>query len=111
MATSGQVQVLGQPQQVPRDPAFDVQAVVHQLAEVVLLAEDVAEFRGGLHRLPVLAESQPGLDLAGRAARGGDQPFGVGVEQFTVEAGPLAEDGSREAMEEARNRFRMPALL
>ena len=40
----------------------------------------------------VLAQPQPGLDLAGRAAGGGDEPFRVGVQQLTVQPGPFAED-------------------
>ncbi|CAH0323026.1 hypothetical protein SRABI128_04982 [Microbacterium sp. Bi128] len=87
-----QVQVLGQAQEVTGDAPLDVQAVVHELTEVVLRPEDVAELRRGLQGFAVLAEPQPGLDLAGRAAGGGDEPFRVGVQQLTVQPGPFAED-------------------
>ena len=63
------LQFLRQPQQVRGDPALDVQAVVHQLAEVVLLAEDVLVLGGRLLGLGVLAQPQPGLDLARRGSR------------------------------------------
>ena len=43
------------------DPGLDVEAVVHQLEEVVLLAEDVLVLGGGPQRFVVLAEPQPGL--------------------------------------------------
>ena len=86
------VQFLGQAQQVAGDAPLDVQAVVHEFAEVVLGAEDVAEFGGRLDGFPVLAEPEPRLDLAGRAAGGGDQAFRVGVQQLTVQPGPFAED-------------------
>ncbi len=87
-----QVEVLGQPQQVPRDPAFDVQAMVHQFAEIVLRTKNVTEFRSSFKGLAVLAQPQPGLDFPRRAASGGDQAFGVCVQELAVQARPLAED-------------------
>ena len=51
------------------DAALDAEAVVHDLGEEVLLAEDVAELGGGLHGLVVLAEPQPGLHLAATGSR------------------------------------------
>ena len=81
-----QVQLLGQPQQVVTRPALDVEAVVHQLAEVVVGPEDVAVVRGRLDRGVVLAETQQGLHLAGGAAGGGDDAVGVGLEQLAVHA-------------------------
>ena len=44
----GQVQLLSQAVQVLLHVAFDVEAVVHDLAVEVVLAEDVAEVAGGL---------------------------------------------------------------
>jgi hypothetical protein len=58
--------------------------VVHQLEEEVLLAEDVLELRGGRPGLLVVADAQPGLDLAGRAAGGADEPLGVLVQQLAI---------------------------
>ena len=72
-----QLEVVGQSQQAVADPRLDVQAVVHQLEEVVVPAEDVAELGGAGAGLVVVADAQPGLDLPGRAAGGGDQPAGV----------------------------------
>ena len=106
------VQVLGQAQQVAGDPPLDVQAVVHELAEVVLRAEDVAELGGGLQRFAVLAQPQPGLDLPGRAAGGGDEAFRVGVRAAPGPAAAICRRPSpARRCEEARNRFRMPTLL
>src|SRR5262249_57014001 len=70
-------------QAVP-DPLLDLQAVVHDLDEVVARAEDVAVRGGGRDRLVVLAEPQPGLHLAGGAAGGGDDSLGVRGQQFAV---------------------------
>ena len=81
-----QLQVLGELEQVAGDPLLDPQAVVHELAVVVLGAEDVAELRRGLPRLLVLAQAQAGLHLAGGAAGGGDEALAVGVQQLAVHA-------------------------
>ncbi len=85
------VQFLGQAQQVLGDAALDVQPVVHEFAEVVFLAEQVLEFRGGGLGLVVLAQAQLGLDLAGGAPRRGDDALVVGVEQVAVQPRVLAE--------------------
>ncbi len=81
------VQLLGQAQQVLADLLLDGQAVVHQLQEVVLLAEDVLVGAGRLDGLLVLPEPQPGLHLAGGAAGGGDDAGGVGGDQLAVHPG------------------------
>ena len=64
-----ELQVLGQAQEVGTGAALDLDAVVHELAEEVVRAEDVAVVGGGLARLLVLADLQPAVDLARRAAR------------------------------------------
>ena len=79
-----EVEVLGQPQQVLADAALDGQAVVHQLHEVAVGPEDVAELGRAGDRLVVLAQPQVGLDLPRRAAGRGDEPLAVGVEQLAV---------------------------
>jgi hypothetical protein len=98
-----QAEVHREAQKVLLDAALDAEAVVHQLAEEVALAEDVAELGGGLHGLLVLAEAQPGLDLARRAAGGRDEPLAVPVQQLAVHPGlvevPL-EAGQRRHPEE-----------
>jgi hypothetical protein len=79
-----QVEVLGQPEQVLADALLDRQAVVHHLDEEVLPAEDVPELGGGPDRGVVAADPQQGLHLAAGAARGGDQPLAVRLEQLAV---------------------------
>lgn len=86
------VQLAADPDQAVADPALDVEPVVHDLQEVVLLAEDLLVFRGGLERLVVLAEPQPGLHLPGRAAGRGHQAVGVLGEDVGVHPGPLADE-------------------
>ena len=76
-------------QAVPR-PRLDVQAVVHDLDEEVVRAEDVAVGGRRRDRLGVLAEAEPGLHLARHAAGGGDDAPGVRRQQFAVHPG-LAE--------------------
>ena len=83
-------QVLGDAQQFLADRGLDRDAVVHQLKEVVLLAEDVLVLARDLERLVVLAEPQPGLHRARRAAGGRDDPLVVLLEQFVVHPRPLA---------------------
>ena len=86
-----QVEVLGQPEQVGPDPGLDLEAVLHQLEEVVAGPEDVAELGRGGPRLVVLAEPQEGLHLARGAAGGGDQPLRVRLQQLAVHAGLVEE--------------------
>ena len=54
-------------------------------------AEDLPPFRRGLQRLAVVAEPQPGLHLARRAAGGGDDARGVLGDDLGVHPRPLAE--------------------
>ena len=85
-----QPEVAGDPQQVLADRGLDGDAMIHQLEEVVLLAEDVLVPGGRFQGLVVLAEPQPGLDRAGRAPGGRDDPLVVAVEQVIVHPRPLA---------------------
>ena len=85
-----QREVLGQAQEVGTRAALDLDAVVHELAVEVVPAEDVAVVGGGLARLLVLADLQPAVDLARRAAGGRDDPRAVPLEEVTVEARVLA---------------------
>ena len=80
------VEVLGEAQQLALGLPLDGDAVVHDLGEEVLLAEQVLELAGGLAGLVVLAEPQPGLDLAADAASGRDEPVGVLGEELAVDA-------------------------
>ncbi len=82
-----EVELLREAQQVVHHAALDVEAVVHDLGEEVLLAEDVAELGGGGLRRVVLAESQAGLHFAADAAGRGDDALRVGLQQLTVDAG------------------------
>ena len=88
-------ELLADLQQAVADPALDLDAVVHQLQEVAVLAEDVLVLGGRLQRLVELAEAQPGLQLAGRAAGGGDQPLGPLGDGLLVHPGPLAAASPR----------------
>ncbi len=104
-----EAQVLREPVQVGHDAALDAEPVVHDLAEVVLGPEDVAEVRRGLHGLVVLAEAEARLHLAGRAAGGGDEALRVGAEQLAVHAGlevVALERGARREAEEVVHALR-----
>ena len=79
-------EVLADLEQPVPDPLLDRQVVVHQLDEVVLLAEDVLELGRRRTGLGVVADAQPRLDLTRRAARGADQARGVLAEQLAVGA-------------------------
>ena len=78
-------------EQARPDPALDVDAVVHQLEEEVLLAEDLLPLRGGLDGFLLVTEPQPGLHLTRRAAGGGDDAGGMLGDDLRIHAGPLTE--------------------
>ena len=82
-----QAQLLLEPEEVFLHLLLDADAVVHQLAEEVVAAEDVAVVGRGLAGVGVAVLLQQPLDLAGRAAGGGDDPRAVGLEQLAVHAG------------------------
>ena len=83
----GQVEALLQVVQRVADLALDADAVVHQLAEEVVPAEDVAVVGGGLAGVVEAVLLQQPLHLAGRAAGGGDDPLAVGLQQLPVHPG------------------------
>jgi ABC-type taurine transport system ATPase subunit len=85
------VQLLRDLDQAIADAALDVEAVVHQLQEVVLLAEDVLVFGGRPERLVELAEAQAGLQFSRGAAGGGHEPGGVLGEELLVHPRPLSQ--------------------
>ena len=66
----GQVQLLGEAVQILLDVAFNVQAVVHDLAVEVVLAENIAEFARRLDCLIKLTQAQARLNLTGGATGG-----------------------------------------
>src|SRR5690606_40356368 len=72
---SSDLQPLAEPEQVVADTALDLQAVLHELEVVVLLAEDVLELGRDRARLLEVADAQPRLHLAAGAARRGDEPL------------------------------------
>ena len=82
----GQVQLLGEAVQILLHVAFNVQAVVHDLAVEVVLTENIAEFARRLDRLVELAQAQARLDLAGGATGGSDQALRVGLQHLTIHA-------------------------
>ena len=73
-------------QEVLAEPALDGQPMVHDLAEVVAGAEDVAHVSGRLERAVVVARLQPPVDLAAGAPCGADEPGAVLLQELTVEA-------------------------
>ncbi|MDF9803148.1 hypothetical protein M2436_001695 [Streptomyces sp. HB372] len=85
------VELLADLQQPVTDPALDLDAVVHQLQEVLVRPEDVLVVGGRLDRLVELAEPQPGLHLARGAAGGRDETFGPLGDGLLVHPGPLLE--------------------
>ena len=82
----GQVQLLGEAVQILLHVAFNVEAVVHDLAVEVVLAEDIAEVARRLNCLVELAQAQARLDLAGGATGGSDQALRVGLQHLTIHA-------------------------
>jgi hypothetical protein len=80
-------QPLAEAQQVLADAGLDGQAVVHDLEVEAVLAEDVAQLAGHPAGALEVADAQPGLHLAGRAAGGGDQALRVLLKELTVDAG------------------------
>ena len=82
----GQVQLLGEAVQILLHVAFNVEAVVHDLAVEVVLAEDIAEVARRLNCLIELAQAQARLDLAGGATGGSDQALRVGLQHLTIHA-------------------------
>ena len=103
MASSGQAELLGDPEQVVTVATLDVDAVVHELAEEVLRAEDVAVVRRRLAGIGVAALLEQPVDLAGRAPGRGDQPAAVLLEQLAVHPGLVVvalERGQRRELEE-----------
>ena len=80
----GQVQLLGEAVQVLLNVAFNVQAVVHDLAVEVVLAENIAEFARRLDCLVELSQAQAGLHLAGGAAGGRNQALRVCLQHLAV---------------------------
>ncbi len=77
-------EILGQAQQPVAHPRLDVEAVVHQLEEVVVAAQDVLVVGGSLAGRVVVAVAQVHLHLTGRAAGGADKTLGVLGEQLAV---------------------------
>ena len=79
-----QVQLFRDAPQAVADPLLDAEPVVHDLDEEVAGPEDVPVGGGRLDRLRVLAEPEPGLHLAARAAGGRDDSPGVRGDQLAV---------------------------
>ncbi|GAQ76711.1 hypothetical protein T45_08513 [Streptomyces turgidiscabies] len=90
-------QGLRQTQQVGADVALQGQAVVHQLQEVVLPAEDVLVAGRDVSCLVVLAQAQPGLDRTGGAPGRPDDALGMLRDQLHVHAGLAGRELPRAA--------------
>ena len=91
MASSGIWRSLASRSSPSRTRVSMVEAVVHQLEEVVVAAEDVLVVGGGLPGGVVVAVAQVDLDLAGGAAGRADQPLAVLGQELAVDAGLLEE--------------------
>ena len=81
-----QPELFREPDQVAHDATLDAEPVIHDLDEVVVPPEDVAELRRGLDGLLVLTEAEAGLHLAARAPRRGDDSRAVPTEKVAIHA-------------------------
>ena len=70
-----QVEIFCEPVHLALNLALDMDAVVHDLGEKVVFAENVAKLGCGIARGLVLAEPEAGLHLAAHTTGGGDHPF------------------------------------
>ena len=80
------VEVLREADEVGHHAPLDRQAVVHDLGEVVLLAEDVLELRSGRTSGVVLPQAQTCLHLSRRAAGRRDESLAVRLQQLPIHA-------------------------
>ena len=72
-------------EKVLSEAPLDGQAVIHDLDEVVVLAQDVSRVGRRGEGLVVVARLEPAVDLSGGAARGADESLAVGLEQLAIE--------------------------
>ena len=70
---------------------FNIQAVVHQLQEVIFLTVNVLPHRCGFQRLIKLPQAQTGLYIPRRTPRGSDNPSGVLCNKIGIHAGPFTQ--------------------
>ena len=96
------VQLPGDVEQATADAQLDVEAVIHQLTEVVLTAEDVLVLTRRPEGLLELAETKARLHLTGRAAGGRDDALGVPADDLAIHAGlhVVALEGGQRAQPE-----------
>ena len=78
-------------QQLGPHTIFDIQAVVHQLQEVIFLAVNVLPHGGGFQRLIKLPQTQTRLHIPRRTPRGSDNPSGVLRNKISIHAGPFTQ--------------------
>ena len=98
-----QLQVPCDADQVFSEPLLDRQPVVHDFAEVVFRAENVAKIGRGSTRPLVLTRLQPAIDLPAGAPGRTDHPGTEPIEQLSVEARLVVlpfEAGQRRQAEE-----------
>ena len=70
---------------------FNIQAVVHQLQEVIFLAVNVLPHGGGFQRLIKLPQTQTRLHISRRAPRSSNNPGGVLRNKIGIHAGPFTQ--------------------
>ena len=78
-------------QQFGPHAVFNIQAVVHQLQEVIFLAVNVLPHGGCFQRLIKLPQAQTGLYIPRRTPRGSDNPGGVLRNKIGIHAGPFTQ--------------------
>ena len=78
-------------QQFGPHAVFNIQAVVHQLEEVIFLAVNVLPHGGGFQRLIKLPQTQTRLHIPRRTPRGSDNPSGVLRNKIGIHAGPFTQ--------------------
>ena len=94
--------LLREPEKVRQDLALLGQAVVHDLDEVAVLPEEPLVAQGGCLRTRVVAGAEALGDLAVQAAREGDDPVVVPLEELPVHPGLVVEARQERLRDEAR---------
>ena len=78
-------------QQPVTDPAFNLDAVVHDLKKVIVFSENLLVSGSGLQCLVELSEAKSCLDRTRWASRSAHDALGVFGDEFEVHPRPLAE--------------------
>ena len=82
----GEIERAGNLQQVLAESLLDLQAMVHDLAEVIARAENVTEICSRRESAVVVACLEPAVHLAARAAGRADETGAVALKQLSIES-------------------------